>query len=325
MSLDSGQSAGVRFEDCFDDTERFFRKAPEGMPELQKLLEKSAEIGKELAKYDNLATLADAFDDLDQALLDLSLDLRTGMRSYRDEQLPAYLSPHLFCEVFAFHPLAQSTPGKQLLLDTFEEDLDYRWEYQAKPIHRIMKEFWDLWLPASEEIEERGKATRRLYRAFRWANQMLADMKNAPRIDRYGQLSTIGTEDARTIHSAFSNFDPEAKETYTAASARRMADFLCMWADPQMKKSPADSSQDTNRSSADMDVSEIGTASTGKRYRLTRYDPTLISRYVLPRLGDVDERLHESIHNAGKRLAIKSYLARQARKPDAAKDLSRAA
>ncbi|KAJ9116156.1 hypothetical protein QFC20_000836 [Naganishia adeliensis] len=152
-------------------------------------------------------------------------------------------------------------------------------------------------------------------------------MKNAPRIDRYGQLSTIGTEDARTIHSAFSNFDPEAKETYTAESARRVAELLCMWTDPQLKKSPADSSQDTNRSSADMDVSEIaiGTASARKRYRLTRYDPTLISHYVLPRLGDVDERLHESIHNAGKRLAIKSDLARQARKPDAAKDLSRAA
>lgn len=324
MSLKFGQPAGLRLGDCFDDTERFFRRAPEGMPELQKLLTKSAEVGQELAKYSQLTALAKAFGDLDENLLDLSLDIRTGMRGpATDEKLLEYTLSETFLQVFAFHPPPQTTHSEQELQEKFEKDLQERWDHEAKPIRRLMKEFWNLWIPASEEIEERGKATRDLYRAFCTANLMLSDMKDRPLVDRYGRLSTIGTEDAKTIHSALSNFDGGAKDTYTEESARRMAELLCMWAAPQLRV--ADSSEDANLSSADRETSEKETTSVIKGYHLTGYDPTLISRYVLPRLGNVHERLRESIHHSANRLAIKSDLARRAEKPHAAKDLARAA
>ncbi|KAJ9116157.1 hypothetical protein QFC20_000837 [Naganishia adeliensis] len=160
--------------------------APEGLPQLGKLLHQSATVSKQLHNPEHiyLADLARAWDSLEYALAEV----------YLLGDLPTFM----FMCVFAHNPEEMSNKATAELQEPYQEAIERLPDPDRPNIRADLKRFWDLWLRAREEVSENGPTVEARYEPFHLVNSILDSQNPELEYQRFG--STIFLEaDARTI------------------------------------------------------------------------------------------------------------------------------
>lgn len=283
--------------------------APEGLPQLGKLLHQTATVSKQLhnPKHIYLVDLARAWDNLQVALAEVCMFVKTMMAyteldSVRSSDMLGAQPTSMFMCVFAHNPEEMSNKPTAELQKRYQEAIEKLPDPDRPKICADLKRFWDLWLPAREEVSERGPAVAARYELFHLVGFILDSQYSELEYERFDSTS-FPEADARTIFSGFTDLRPSLTKSHESQSVDRAIGLVKERAAQgyDLDKLRAGSENDGSiPSGQDPRTGIAGTLSSEDR---TGLDISLLRSHLMPRMKDISPQLVESLRN-GYRLLV---------------------
>lgn len=282
------------------------RAAPEGLPAFRKLLDQSAKIAAQLhnPQFTYLKDLEKTWDRLEYTLEEVCVALKT-MMAYTDledvriDDLLGELPTAVFEHIFLLKPEEQSSKatGTEKLREAYQEAIDRVPSPHSTRIVADLKTFWDLWLPAREEVTANGPAVEARYEPFSLCNSMLDTGNSELEHERFGS-SLFPEGDARTI-AGLIDLRPVPVHSFESRTVDKLVSIVKRRAAQghDLDKPAAESENEESVLSERFSVAGATGISPSEDSGLPGLDVSLLSGHLTPRVRDISPQLGRSLRN----------------------------